>query len=298
LDYLGEILKKRLDKLRLLELSRNQIVGKITSILESSSIEYLFFKTFNEFGAVGVDVDLLIPRDQFSHCVSVLRADGFYPIDSLSKTYATGFRMRGNPTIVDLHTDLAVLGVSYLSPRRLLSNSVFTELGIGEPSEKATIRTKVLDPRITGVVTMAHSVLKEHSIRASDFIETHRSRVSDPNLFRHLVEINCLQAASDIFGRIALMTFPAITNFREMLFGNKDSFLFGFSRSSFERNVPSTFINLPAVVPPLVSAAAFLDCVARKRELTRSIPTAMAALRFPRNSVIAGHKILGRLLGE
>ncbi len=295
--YLQSSLSNLFRKLQSLQSNRNEIAKMIVNVLTSHSIDFLFFKTFNEYGGIGVDVDLLIPRTKYPECVSALMKSGFYPIDSLSKTYATGFRTGNNPIIVDLHTDLAVLGVQYLSPERLLSHSDTVNIREDDQNESSsTFPIRVLEPKMSGIVSIAHSIIKENSIRASDILEVHKAIKLDKESFRSSIESEDLQSSSNVFGSIALMLLPRVSEFREMFLSNEHTVVSYFCTSQVRRKFQALPENLPVAISPVLSLPAFLDRLLRREQFTKSIPIALGSLKFRRNLVIAGQKIFKKVL--
>ncbi len=277
---------------------RDSIVMKLEKVLTDASIDHLYFKTFNRFGDVGVDIDLLIRPGSYQRCIRALRENGFYPIDDLSKTFETGFMIANNPIIVDLHTDIAIMGITYFSPDQLFRAKCKTKVNIilnrkdGETSNGLCLDT--INEEAGGALVLAHSVIKEGAIRASDLVEVYEAFRANPVEFMQIIEKEKLQVACDCFGRVMAL-FPSVfsTNLRKMLSGQSD-YVSAISRSIQNKNSKPTLpITLPVVIPVL----SLLGKLLKQRRLTISFLRAVSTLRFRRSVDTISKRVLTYVTG-
>jgi hypothetical protein len=299
-EILKRALGEELAKSRELELKRDFIIRGLTELLSGSSIDHIFFKTFNPFGGVGVDVDLIIRRKDFSKCVKLMLENRFVAIDSVSKTYATGFLLAGggNPIIVDLHTDIAILGVSYLSSETLFANKVQINFESKlEPGKQ--LKLYVLNDSAAALVAMAHAIIKEGSIRASDLLEVYQAIHSDRHTFSDSVKSAKLVVANELF------TFVMNSTFNKKFFNNNGALSqTGVASSSFSSKLAMSFlvkslgktITMPVTIPPESSGIAFLDHLRGKGVLGQALPKAISSFKFGRNVARAGQKLMSPFL--
>lgn len=289
----AQVLKQSLEsiiaRIQKLERSRDELLGRLSRVFDDAYIDYAVYKTLNSLGYVGVDIDVIIDPSSYDRCVEVLLADGFFPIDNLSKRYATGFIVKGYATIVDLHTELAVLGVRYLSSSSLLRRSQEIEF---QPSYASNpFPLKVIDGVVDALVRMAHCVLKEGSITVGDVAETSYHLGHDLDATLNCVKDEGLKLAASIFSYIALDRLgleqygPLITFERSFTHGLARSMIHDQSRAS----VP------PIMIPSTVSIIALFDKLKKGREVSRYLLLPMSSLRYERNAAHLGRKILERL---
>jgi hypothetical protein len=305
---LKKYLEERLAQDRLLEVKRNQILKRLAELLRSSSIDYVFFKTLNRFGGVGVDIDLLIRRSAYSRCVKLLLENGFDPIDSLAKLYATGFvaRDRKNPIIVDLHTDIAILGIRYFSPETLLNNK--SEIEITFPSEKGGeefTKLNVLNEKTSAVVAMAHSVIKEGNIRASDVIEVCQQLWEDRQSFQHCALKEHLEVAYLVFETVLssflpefvydhpeIFSIPKITRSGNVLQLEELGFLSKLAVLYVKKSLSERNEVMPVRIPTLALLLAFFHTVKERGALGISAWKAFSTIGLGTNPARAREKIV------
>lgn len=305
---LKKYLEERILYDQILEAKRNQLLKQLEELLTKDSIDHIFFKTFNRFGGVGVDIDLLIRRDSHQKCIRTLLSNGFAPIDSLSKTYATGFILSGgnNPIIVDLHTDIAVLGMTYFSPETLLHNKSRIDFSfLSEEGKQELTNLSVLNEKISPVVTMAHSVIKEGKIRACDMIEVCCGLRRDRGSFEYWVSQEHLHIARDIFATI-LISFlpdfvrdlpPVILNEKRATCDNggkgkeEKSFWSTIAMLYVKRSLFENRIILPIKIPTVATLLALFDTIRARKKLGLSISKAIFTFGLGRNPIRAGEKI-------
>jgi hypothetical protein len=277
-----------------LESKRDSVVKRLSLLLNGSSIEHFFFKTFNPFGGVGVDVDLMIRRKDFQRFVKLIMTSNFTAIDSISKTYATGFLLEGeekNPTIVDLHTDLAILGVSYLSPEILFENVV--EKNFFAESKEAKLN--VPNDETEALVAMAHAVIKEGSIRASDLLVVYKGLCFHENSFSKAVRAQNLVTANELFMFIMNRALGLTSNGTSSN-PNGSSLSSKLAMSFLLKSIPETRLGLPFKLPSESSALAFFDCVRSNGELGQALPKAISSFKYRRNIARAGQKLMAPFL--
>lgn len=269
-------------------LHRDALLRSLSPTLDGSGIDYVLFKTLNRSGAVGVDVDVMIDLGDFERCVNSLTDHGFYPIDDLSKKYATGFMVKGNPIILDLHTELAVLGVRYLPSSFLLESRRRTKF---QPSDGPdSIALSTADETADAVVRMAHGVIKEGAVSIGDIFETAQTLRERRGSAMRCVETECLQLAASVFLRVASAVSTA-DGFGDARPGA------GLSQKLAEKQLRARLnqFRLPFALPLSVSLLALLDRLERKGELATYVPRLVSSLRFRRNTVRLGQKLVEHL---
>jgi hypothetical protein len=265
---------------------RDELLWRVAHALEASGTEYTVFKTINRSGAVGVDIDVMIGLNDFETVVKGLREAGFYPIDSLSKRYATGFMAKGNPIIVDLHTELTVMGVRYLPSEFLMEKSRKVEFQSSDGSSHFPLRLP--DDQRDIVARMAHCVIKEGTLSIGDIIESAQTLRDCEKPISSLLQSANLQ----LVGAIFVSTMERATGNEETL---KEV---GFERSPawslVERQLLGCLaqVKLPLKFPPGVRLLAFFDHLEREGDLTSSIPRLVSSLKFRRNTAYMGHKLV------
>ncbi len=299
---LGESIDSNLRESRELQIKRDKVVLKLTELLSRMSLEYLFFKTFNPYGGVGVDVDLLIRKQDYSKFIKALLSDNFVPIDSLDKTYATGFLLAEgkNPIIVDLHTDIAILGVEYFSPETLFANKIEIPFQATlEQQKEKIINLCVPNENTSAVVAMAHAVIKESSIRASDLLEVYKALQLNPSAFQRLVKTEHLRLANRIFLTVLNSVVPDSHSFESSNKNCEDSSSFpsrlamSLLLKFLEEGQEQGGIRVPVKIPSQSSAIAFFEAVRGRKEIGQAIPKAISQFRFGRNIARAGQKLTG-----
>jgi hypothetical protein len=266
---------------------RDRQLAKLVDVLTKSGINYVVFKTFNRTGWVGVDLDVLIGKADYRDCVEGLLAGGYYSIDDLAKEYATGFMSKGNPVIVDLHTQLAVLGVPYFSSNTLLAD--FERSNIGLPEGRGNVAFNQLGETTETVVRMAHAVIKEGIVTAGEVAEV-LPGVGREGISRLIAREN-LQLAGSVFGYSAEETmderrFGGIVKFNE-------SAIHGLAKGMLDEALRRP--SLPCRMPANVSLLSLLDRLQAEGEISISLPTLMRNLAYRRNAAYLGHTLLERL---
>jgi hypothetical protein len=264
---------------------RNSLLKTVCSLLEEKELDYVVFKTLNKSGAVGVDLDVMIDESDFDDCVRAFQNRGFRSIDDLSKRYATGFVLGTNPIVVDLHTSLTVLGVSYLSSASLLSSKRrirYQSTLVDEPFD-----INLLKEEMDAIVRMAHCVIKEGRVSIADLIEP--VKVMEKSLSEVAVCSNRegLQTAVNSFLRIYSTYIESFSNDIAIA----DGALARIARCMTERTLSSQR-ELPVKLPLMLSMAALLDRLRRKEEVTEYLLTPISSLRYRRNIEQLGRKIL------
>ncbi len=144
---------------------RDELLVKTIDLLDSNGFDYVVFKTFNNIGTIDVDIDLMIHPWDYWDVVNILLENGFYAIDDLSKTYATGLMIHNNPIVLDLHTMLTVLGIPYVSHEHLFRGRKWVKIN---SKEYGRISVKATGPISEALVRIAHAVIKEAEIKLDD----------------------------------------------------------------------------------------------------------------------------------
>jgi hypothetical protein len=281
----GARLQSEVDAEAAARVRRDELLRRVTRTLDASETKYAVFKTINKSGAVGVDIDVMIGPADFETAVKGLIDGGFYPIDSLSKRYATGFMVKGNPIIVDLHTELTVMGVRYLPSEFLLEKSREVEVQPSDGSDHFPLRLP--NEQRDTVARMAHCVIKEGTLSIGDIIETAQALRDSERPIATLLQSANLQLAGAVFVR----TVGTAT-------GNEETFKeFGFKRSPMSSLVERQLLGragqprFPLKFPPGVRLLVFFDHLEREGDLTSSIPRLVSSLKFRRNTAYMGHKL-------
>jgi hypothetical protein len=179
INILKEDLEKKVDSIRERRIQRDRLLSKMAQIFEEYQIDYTIFKTLNKLGYVGVDIDVMIHPSDYDSCIDAFMEKGLYSIDDLAKKYATGFMEKGSSIIIDLHTDLAILGLRYLSPELLMDNKHRIDF---HPSGGEIFHLNVTNENIDAFMRMIHSIIKEASIRIDDIAEV-SPHIKEPGEF-------------------------------------------------------------------------------------------------------------------
>jgi len=143
------------------------LVEAVSTLFEERGVEYAVFKTFNKARRIDVDVDVVIDRGMYWEAVRLLIRRGFKPVDDITKTYATGFMLPRNPIVLDLHTEITVLGIPYFDAKLILRNREKARHVIGG----IEVETYTAKPPVDAALRIAHAVIKEVEIRIDDVTE-------------------------------------------------------------------------------------------------------------------------------
>jgi hypothetical protein len=288
---LENLIMNRIAELHALERERFSVVAKLVSIMVSSKIDYVFFKTFDRFADVGVDVDLLVPLSSYWSCVKALQRGGFIAIDDLSKTYATGFVVQGNPIIVDLHTDITIMGVSYFETRKLFERKHTIELrsSDGQMKESEKINIESADQEIDASLAVAHSVIKENSLKGSDVLKVCYAFNADANSLLCTINEQNLQVAADVFAR-TLFCISVPIEIQKMFFKGR-SLIVETAEAYLNKSLIGS-LRLPFTFPVPVSLLALFDRLVRRKELALVLPKISSSLRYKRSVFTLATKAL------
>ena len=241
----------------------SEVLEASSTALEDAGVDYVVFKTLNRVERVDVDVDIIVPLEGLPDALKALLARGFRPVDDISKTYATGLALPGNPIILDLHTSVTVLGMPYFDARLLLSRKARVEPHWGPRVYHAT-------PEADAAVRVAHAVIKEAEVRVDDVSETlpllagggwHRVRA--------ILEAQRLAAAEAAYTR------------------------------ALHRLLAERLRSLPARLPEAWRLTGLLEALGGPRALPR-IALALGNVRYRRNAEMIGRTLAylaGTLLG-
>jgi len=275
--------------LRELKTHRDTLLRRVADVLDYAGVDYAVFKTLNRLNWVGVDIDVIINPSNYSKGVKALLANSFFSIDDLSKKYATGFMIKNNPIIIDLHTELAVLGVPYMSSGPLLERKRELKVPLLEGSELVSLN--ILDETMDALVRMVHCVLKEGIIKISDVAEVHYILPRKVDLITSYVKEEDLQLAISIFSYVALHTLRAEQFAHLIIFD--DGFNHGLSRKILANSIHDSVP--PLKLPVVICMIAFLDRLKRKGEIGRYMSLPLRSLKFKKNVERLGQKMLERL---
>ena len=263
---------------------RDELLHLLVDALEEGGVDYAVFKTFNRLGIVDVDIDVIVRREAYWDTVRRLISRGFKPVDDLGKTYATGFVVRGNPIVVDLHTEVTVLGVPYVDSETLLRYRVRYR-----PSSSDGTSLYVLDTPVEALVRVAHAVVKEAEIRVDDVSEVLKATEERPSELVKLTEEEELGPA--------LLLFAEKVD-RELCVGIRrlGSFSSGWALR-FLRGAATRGGGVPPYrLPRLASVAVLLHRVRRRGEVGLLLRI-LENLKYRRNAAHIGSLLVRRLLG-
>jgi len=284
--HLGPMVQRIAERRR----CRDELLRRLVEVLDSEGVDYAVFKTLNRLRWVGVDVDVIIDPSSFDTCVEALLAEGFYSIDDLSKRYATGFMVRGNPIIVDLHTVLAVLGVGYMSSDLLMGGRRRIVFKPSDGSDEFPL--SLVDETVDALARMAHSVLKEGTVMIGDVAEVSPAVEGDLDLIKGYIDDENLGLAASIFSYIALhMTRDE--RFRCLIVFD-GGFTHGLAKGILANSVQGSTLP-PYHIPVAACVLAFLDALNGRGEICGHMPLLMHSLRYRRNAAHLGRKVLERL---
>jgi hypothetical protein len=267
---------------------RDAVLRELVTVLEDAGIDYAVFKTLNSSGWVGVDIDVIIASSNYELCVQALLENGFYSIDDLSKKYATGFMVRGNPIIVDLHTELAVLGVRYISAELLLQNSKSATIEVQGNQGFDSFSFSIADETVEALTRIAHSVLKEGTITLGELEEICRVPVAS---MVNYIDREGLQLSASVFACRSLYLKNAEQFAGLLMF--KESILHYLAKDILVNSIHNPLP--PFRIPAAVCALAFMDRLKNKGELGRCAPRLLYSFKFQRNAAHLGHKLLERI---
>jgi len=263
---------------------RDELLHLLVEVLEDGGIDYAVFKTFNELGIVDVDIDIIVRREVYWDTVRRLISRGFKPIDDLSKTYATGFMVRGNPIVVDLHTEVTVLGVPYVDSKTLFKHRVRARY---RSSSGNSINIYTLDTPAEALVRVAHAVIKEAEIRVDDVSEVLKAIENHPVELVELAEEEGLEPALLLFmEKVSSEIGYNLRKFENLSSRRAQGILRGVTARS--EGVP------PYRIPRLASLEALLHRVRKRGEIVLLLKAA-GNLRYRRSAAHIGSLLMRRL---
>ena len=288
ISKLKDRLEPSFNKIKELEGQRDDIMRRLAAVFDNMNIDYVVFKTLNASGWIGVDIDVMIELSSYDRCVDALLRNGFYPIDDLSKKYATGFMVKGNPIIIDLHTELAILGVRYMSSDMLLRNKRTQPFQDGLAS--ASFELNVLNETMDAFVRIAHAVLKEGSLTIAEVAEVSRGFSGNPDLIVKLIDEEDFQLSAAIFSYAA----ECMSNVQGIkpLIMFKKSFVHSLARSLMVNSISNSLP--PFKFQAAMSMLAFLDHLSGSGEIANYLPSLVNSFRFRRNTAYIARKFLLR----
>jgi hypothetical protein len=263
---------------------RDKLLGLLVEALEEGGVDFVVFKTFNDLGIVDVDIDIIVKPESYLDAVKILLEKGFKPIDDLSKTYATGFMVKDNPIIVDLHTDVTILGVPYVSRETLFSHKVRINY---KAKCSRLFNLNILDTHAEALVRIGHSVVKEAEIRLEDISEVLKAVKEKPSELKKLVKAEKLNFAL-LFFTEKIESELGIS--MEALEGGDEPRALGVLRGLVTRSeeVP------PYRLPRLASIITLLHRIHEIRE-DYSVLRILSNIKYPRNAAHIGGLLLKRV---
>lgn len=284
ISKLKDRLKPSFNKIKELEGQRDDLLRRLADVFDDMNIDYVVFKTLNASGWIGVDIDIMIELSSYERCIDALLRNGFYAIDDLSKKYATGFMVKGNPIIVDLHTELAVLGVRYMCSDLLLRHRHCKRF---QPSGSDLFALNVLDETMEALVRMVHSVLKEGTVTIAEVAEVLRVFSGNPDLMIRYIDEENFQLSAAIF------SYAAKCMLNEQISPSikfNESFTHSLARSLMANSVCDSLP--PFKLQVAMCVLAFLDHLKSSGEIGNYLPSLVNSFRFKRNTAYIGRKIL------
>lgn len=268
-------LKTKVRELDMASISRDAVLRVLSETLHRFGIEYAVFKTLNGFGSVGVDIDIVINPSDFAPCLKVLHSRGFRIIDEPSKRYATGLVLGANPIIVDLHTDLAVLGVRYAPPEPLLRDAQEVPY---PPGSHDSFSLWTAPKHADALTRMAHAIVKEGTVTLMDVAEVLRQTVDGASDISARAKDAGLQLAVSTFSWVALhaVRVPSLTLWLDI----PDTTLHSIVKGALART--NGEMKFPMRMPLAVILAALVDRLDETGEIL-TVFKAFRALCYSRN---------------
>ena len=263
---------------------RDKLLSLLVEALEEGGVDYVVFKTFNDLGVVDVDIDIIVKPESYLDAVKILLEKGFKPIDDLSKTYATGFMVKDNPVIVDLHTDITILGVPYVRRETLFSHKVRINY---KAKCGCPFNLNILDTHAEALVRIGHSVVKEAEIRLEDISEVLKAVKEKPSELKKLVEAEKLNLAL-LFFTEKIKSELGIS--MEALEGDDEARALGVLRGLVTRSEDAP----PYRLPRLTSIITLLHRIHEMRE-DYSVLRILSNIKYPRNAAHIGRLLLKRV---
>jgi len=263
---------------------RDKLLSLLVEALEEGGVDYVVFKTFNDLGVVDVDIDIIVEPESYLDAVKILLEKGFKPIDDLSKTYATGFMVKDNPVIVDLHTDVTILGIPYVRRETMFSHKVRINY---KAKCSRPFNLNILDTHAEALVRIGHSVVKEAEIRLEDISEVLKAVKEKPSELKKLVKAEKLNFALFFFTE-KIESELGIS--MEALEGDDEARALGVLRGLVTRSEDAP----PYHLPRLASIITLLHRIHEIRE-DYSVLRILSNIKYPRNAAHIGGLLLKRV---
>jgi hypothetical protein len=259
------------------------VVSVSSQVLSEEDVMHAFFKTPLWFPTWGADADVIVPKELFSDSVSSLMRQGFQPVDDLSKTYETGLVFPGRRIVLDLHTEMAFMGIPYidrdyiLKPERLVWHLLNTS--------HAEQLIPYIDSIREAVVRIGHSVIKERGVDLIDLAEVARCMSGSRDVLLENLQIQGLHDALSLF-LMPLMMFWSTVRGGHVSASQKVS-------DDVYRSAPDGVNHLlPWRVPLPLSLQAMNSRMRMKGDIPGRLPTPLKNLRYRRNAERLGHLLL------
>ena len=263
---------------------RDKLLSLLVEALEEGGVDYVVFKTFNDLGVVDVDIDIIVEPESYLDAVKILLEKGFKPIDDLSKTYATGFMVKDNPVIVDLHTDVTILGIPYVRRETMFSHKVRINY---KAKCSRPFNLNILDTHAEALVRIGHSVVKEAEIKLEDISEVLKAVKEKPSELKKLVKAEKLNFALFFFTE-KIESELGIS--MEALEGDDEARALGVLRGLVTRSEDAP----PYHLPRLASIITLLHRIHEIRE-DYSVLRILSNIKYPRNAAHIGGLLLKRV---
>ena len=263
------------------------VVSRASEALKRHGVEHVFFKTFNYSGSVGVDADLLIRPEDYVRALKALTSYGFKLVDDPRKRYATGLALPDNPVVLDLHTDLAVLGARYLNPDILHRNKVLMSWG--------DLKVYVARPRADVVVRAVNAIVKEGAITLHDIYEAICTLRSEPN---GLVELAEKYGVGEYLKVLLDVAYTISDSIRVSNEANK------LHHSRVSRAITRYIINrfregiLTPHIPLNLQILALLNVTTKHEKPVKLIVKTIKSIKYPRNTQHLARKVLLKVLAS
>ena len=249
----------------------DQLLMKTIGLLEENNIQYVIFKTFNTIKSIDVDIDLLINPWDYWRTIRLLLKHGYIPIDDIHKTYATGLMIKKNPIILDLHTEITILGIPYITRRTLFKNrTLYTH----QSTSGAKLQVYTANKPAEALARIAHGVIKEAEFKLDDLAIIHQTTRTHPRQLEELAIQEALQ--------------PAYKTYRQLIETHLNT-------TSKTNHNPKTTPSLP---PYKTSRTKTITTLLHRLTKRGEIHLTLKATRniwYPRNAAHIGHLLINQL---
>jgi hypothetical protein len=284
---------RSVDMLRSFISERDHLLRIAVDVFERNGIVYVVFKTPDRFLCHTADVDVLIDPSQYSSAVDALLKYGFYCIDDLSKTYATGFMLPRNRIILDLQTGVTFGGISYIDEWRMLEGRERRDY---LTLDGEAIPVEFVNTVLEAVVRIGHSVIKEWRIDLIDFAHVIRALVSKSDELCREIVVQSLTFASSVVAASSsgLLAGNGLRQLACRMSRLSVSLGSGWVKDLAYRYVASKVdLSVPPIdIHPMVSFMALGDRLRSRGEMPLGGLPILNALFYAKNRIRAGQKLM------